>query len=98
MPPLGFRAIWRDRARLARAKLANKLQPNTVPSDFAEILIGPNRASDKCDFVEVHIYEKVGRDAIEMVSGPLPADQDDRLLWKLIKRKLELQGSEVQER
>jgi hypothetical protein len=97
-PPLGFRATWSNRGRLARAKLGQKVQTNTVADEFAEILISPNRESDKCDFIEVHIYEKVGRDAIDTVSGPVPLDQDDRLLWKQIKRKLEPLGVKVQEK
>lgn len=96
-PPLGFRATWQARGRLARAKLGHKVQSATVPSEFADLLMSADRASDKCDFIEVHIYEKVGRDAIEAVSGPLPADQEERLLWKLVRRKLEALGVKVQE-
>ena len=59
------------------------------PSEFPAILMNSDRDSDKCDFIEVHIYEKVGRDAIEAVTGPIPSDQDDKLLWKQVKRKLE---------
>ena len=72
------------------------MQSSTAPGNL-QTLLSADRASDKCDFIEVHIYEKVGRDAIETVSGPLPADQDDRLLWKLVRRKLEALGVKVQE-
>ena len=96
-PPVGFRATWSNRGRLARAKLGHRVQSTTVVEDFAEILIGADRASDKCDFIEVHIYEKVGRDAIEAVTGPLPPDPDDRLLWKQVKGKLKPLGVKVQE-
>ena len=73
------------------------MHSNTSAGEFPEMLISADRASDKCDFIEVHIYEKVGRDAIETVSGPLPVDQDERLLWKQVRRKLEPLGVKVQE-
>jgi hypothetical protein len=65
--------------------------------EFPDILMSADRDSENCDFMEVHIYEKVGRDAMAAVTGPLPKNGDDRLLWKLIRRKLEPLGVTVQE-
>ncbi|THD53170.1 MAG: hypothetical protein E8A46_11470 [Bradyrhizobium sp.] len=96
-PPIGFRATWPNRSRLAKAKCAAKISASTDQKDFPAILMGADRDSDKCDFIEVHIYEKVGRDAIETVTGPVPDDEDDRLLWEQVKRKLE-PTAKVQER
>jgi hypothetical protein len=96
-PPVGFRATWPDRSRLARAKLGQKVLSTTVAAEFPAILMSADRDSENCDFIEVHIYEKVGRDAMEAVTGPIPKDGDDRLLWKLIRRKLESLGVNVQE-
>lgn len=88
-PPLGFRATWQNRAALARAKYGHKILSMTDPSEFPAILMSSERDSDKCDFIEVHIYEKVGRDAIEAVTGPVPKGREDKLLWKQVKRKLD---------
>ena len=85
-PPLGFRATWANRAALAKAKCGNNVQANTDPREYPAILMSSDRDSDECDFIEVHIYEKVGRDGIEAVTGPVPSDQDDKLLWKQVKR------------
>lgn len=97
-PPVGYRATWADRGRLARAKLGHKVQPDTAVDDFSELLMSADRDSDKCDFIEVHIYEKVGRDAIELVSGPNPIDSEERLLWGQTKRKLQSIGIAIHER
>ncbi|WP_456756664.1 hypothetical protein [Bradyrhizobium sp. USDA 4011] len=95
--PLGYRATWADRGRLARAKLGNAVNSTTATPEFPDILMSADRGSDKCDFIEVHIYEKVGRDAIEVVSGPVPKEVEERLLWRQVKRKLEPIGVKIQE-
>ncbi|MGY4224293.1 hypothetical protein ACVMIH_001654 [Bradyrhizobium sp. USDA 4503] len=97
-PPMGYRATWADRGRLARAKLGHRVSDTTATTEFPEILMSADRGTDECDFIEVHIYEKVGRDAIEVVSGPVPKDIEERLLWRQVKRKLEAVGVKIVER
>ena len=54
--PLGYRAIWRERERLAVAKLAERIDRATKMHDFPGILMRatPDRAGD--EFIEVHIF------------------------------------------
>lgn len=96
--PLGYRATYANRATLARAKLAYKITASTTDSDFPEILMGINRNDEKCDFIEVQIFEKIDRAVIATVSGPNPSDQNDKLLWKLTRRKLESFSIQVHEK
>jgi hypothetical protein len=86
--PVGYRAAWSDRGLLAAAKLHSQLKLGMEASQFAAVLMEPRRGDSDCDFVEVHIYGPVNRAAIAAVTGPVPADHVDRLLWKKMKRVL----------
>lgn len=68
--PLGFRTVWRDRHRLAVAKLADRFTSNTTPADFPHLLLinGSNRETD--DFIEILMYGTFSGEAIRKVSGP----------------------------
>jgi hypothetical protein len=67
--PLGYRAIWADRHRLAVAKLAKRISTHTAENAFAEMLLisAGSRADD--DFIEIHIYGPLDSNAIESVMG-----------------------------
>jgi len=67
LPP-GYRATWEERHELAAAKLASKLYPETKDTDFPGILLhtdGKDARND--DFIEVHIYDRLHRSALEYV-------------------------------
>lgn len=68
MLPLGHRATWDDRGRLALIRAAGTLTSATDPSDFPDVLMqpGPDRAQDR--FMEVHIYETWKIDAVAGMS------------------------------
>lgn len=55
-PPLGHRAVWRDRAKLCVAKLASALDETTPESEFTTVLLSAGRTSEEDCFVEVHIW------------------------------------------
>ncbi|HSS50342.1 MAG TPA: hypothetical protein VLX28_15500 [Thermoanaerobaculia bacterium] len=55
-PPVGYRAVWRDRARLCIAKLADRLQVFTPARDFAALLLRQGDTSEQDQFIEVHIW------------------------------------------
>jgi hypothetical protein len=69
-PPKGYRAVWRDRGRLAAAKPAPQLSDKTPKDEFARILLfsDGNRANDR--FIEAHIYGSFTRATIEKVAAP----------------------------
>lgn len=54
--PVGYRADWGDRHKVAVAKCAAELKPDSQEADFPHILLKStdNRAED--DFIEVHFY------------------------------------------
>lgn len=94
--PLGHRAPWRDRGELALAKLAAK-HANASKSDLSALVMGPDRSSHGCDYIEVHIFGSIHASSIELVRGPRPALARDRPIWNRIKRKLAELGAQVEE-
>jgi hypothetical protein len=87
-PPLGYRAPWATRDRLAVAKLYAKVGASSGEKEFPEILLEGRRDQPDCDFIEVHIYGPINRAGIERVSGPKPKRRQDQALWRQISRVL----------
>lgn len=87
MPPLGFRAPWQERGRLAVAKLGDAIRADTKPEAFSKILMEDRRSEADCDFIEVHIYGPINRAGIDKIVGPMPVRKADRLVWSQTKRK-----------
>ena len=96
LPP-GYRAVWSTRGKLAMVKLHSKIVPETEEDDWPAILQADNGGTGNSDFIEVHIYGSLNRNAIESVAGKTPKTREDRLLWKRVKRKLAEAGAGVQE-
>lgn len=96
-PPLGYRATWADRARLAGAKLGKGITAGMTDADRAALLLGANDDEAECDFIEVHIHGPVHIQSIVRVAGPAPADEMDRSIWSYVKKKLEHVGAVVEE-
>ena len=66
--PTGYRAIWQDRGRLAVAKLAASISPNTVTADFPTLLLRDGKKPEDDQFVEVHIYGSLSIYSVAEVS------------------------------
>lgn len=96
-PPLGYRAPWEERGRLAGAKLEHKLERGMLPSAFSGVLMEERGADPDCDYVEVHIFGPVSRVSIQKVIGPKPAKRIDATLWKRTIKALEKLGAVVEE-
>ena len=77
-PPLGYRATWSNRTRLAQAKLHTELLSSTKNSDFPSILVKQGATTGDVDVIEAHIHGDLHRNAIMMVSGPMPKASADR--------------------
>ena len=86
--PLGYRALWGDRGRLAAAKLEDRLEPDTREKDFPSILNTPGANREDDDFIEVHIYGAVHRRGVERVVASKKKRKADQALLKDLKRKL----------
>jgi hypothetical protein len=52
----GYMAPWKNRRKLAAAKLGAKLTPSTTAGDFQSILLTATEDKVGDDFVEVHIH------------------------------------------
>ena len=92
-PPLGYRASWKDRARLAVAKLQPEISPGRP---FGDILLERRRGEADCDFIEVHVFGPIHRLGIERIVGPEPKKRADRTTWKQIVRKAKELGAKVE--
>ena len=65
--PSGYRADWRERARLGVAKLASRLEPTTTREQFPAILLKPGPTPEEDRFIEVHVWGPISRRAVECV-------------------------------
>lgn len=67
--PPGYVATWRERHKLAVAKLAGQISSGTSEAEYPKILMSNtgDRATD--DYVEVHIYGGFDNKAVESVKG-----------------------------
>lgn len=76
--PKGYRALWRDRHKLAVAKLCQRIAPQTSENEFAKILLFSegNRSTD--EFVEVYIYGSFDNKAVDSVSGKFTATKKEK--------------------
>lgn len=70
--PLGYRATWENRGKLAVAKLGHHFATETPTDDFNEILIRSTTEKMTDDFIEVHICQPINKDNI--VEMRLPKD------------------------
>lgn len=88
-PPFGYRTSWKNRSILAKAKLHAHVTPNTVDSDFPNVLLAQNSGNADADYIEVLIYGTLHQRSIIEVAGSEPKSRADRLLWRLCKGSLE---------
>lgn len=94
--PCGYRADWENRYRLAMAKLHSNLSSTSKTEDFAAILQNDTGGTGTSDFIEVHIYGTINRNAIEKAVMIRPKTKMDRLLWKALTCRLEDIGAEAE--
>lgn len=82
--PLGYRALWQRRNRLAIAKLAAKL--STINQSFAKLLLSSDGNRQNDQFMEIHIYGKFDHQSVTAVSVPGQKNVKDRLEIEYINR------------
>lgn len=86
--PLGYRASWAMRDKLAKAKLYAKLDAQTAKTDYQGILIDNGGAADDPNFIEVHIYQGFSRQAISKITFGKTAKSAENVVIRSIKKKL----------
>ena len=90
--PLGYMSIWKDRHKLAIAKLGHRIFPNISEKEYANVLLSSEGNRDTDDFIEVHIFGALTNKAIEAVKGrssEVTTDMIARIKAKLGNRWIE---------
>jgi len=87
--PPGYRATWKDRAKLVVAKLAARLTAATGEDRLAGLLLqaGGTRADD--DYIEIAIYADTGLDTVDvnMVTRQrAPTTPEEGYKWELVRQ------------
>ncbi|MFT9359367.1 hypothetical protein [Acetobacter okinawensis] len=86
--PEGYRASWNNRDKLVGAKLGACVTNGMSDDDFANLLMGPDRTSESCDFIEVHVYDWLHASSIDKITPPATIPAEDRLEWDHVSSKL----------
>ena len=81
--PPGYRATWARREDLVVAKLGPRLGVDTQESDLPSILLSTGSDPSKDDFVEVHIYDRLHRSAVDYVIVRLRRPGDKALVRQM---------------
>lgn len=94
--PKGYRASWKERAKLCVAKLASRIDITTVSDKYSNILLHQGATSKEDDFVEVHIFGPMTIRTIAEVSFTNKIkSKNDQVLIKGIKEKLGKYGVKI---
>lgn len=93
----GHRCTWKNRGSLAVAKLESKVSADMSEEAIENALMEQRGNFADCDFIEAHIFGSIHVQCIESVSGPVPTDPADKLIWDLVKLRLSDLGAEVEE-
>lgn len=95
--PPGYRAKWEDRHVLAMVKLHSHIEQGTDPNDFPGILLKNTGNAATDDFIEVHIYGSINRNAIELIAFKKPKKKADITLHKILKKRLQELSIKIEE-
>jgi hypothetical protein len=66
--PPGYRAVWKDRHKLAVAKLMKEVLL-TNKDNYGKIFLKSSGSRKNDEFIEVHIYGKINKEAVQAVRG-----------------------------
>jgi hypothetical protein len=93
--PPGYRATWRDRDKLAAAKLQARIEPDDIDVTFPRRLLRDMPDTSPPDFIEVHIYGPLQRRGIERVVVSCGETRAEEALVLEIERRVTDVGAEV---
>ncbi|MCG6534495.1 MAG: hypothetical protein L7F78_07355 [Syntrophales bacterium LBB04] len=92
--PAGYWSTWKDRCKLAVAKLNSKILSTTTEDQYAKILLESEGKRETDEFIEVHIYGGFDNKAIEAIKGVSNnAIDPDKAMLTEIKKSLTNKGS-----
>jgi len=92
--PVGHRALWQDRGRLAAVKLTDAISPSTTEADFPALLISDGAKPEDDQFVEVHVY---GPFSIHSVAEVSQKTRGSAVRHKALREKLAKFGIPLKE-
>jgi hypothetical protein len=91
LPP-GHRAVWNERNKLAVAKLANKIKPNTPPNSYSILLLKQGATREDDHFIEVHICGPMTVRTFEHVTIKQPKKRTSRAILNALRKELDKVG------
>ncbi len=86
--PPGYRATWKERAKLAVAKLAARLTAATSEGSLAGLLLHAGGTRNDDDYIEVVIYADTGLDTVDVdlvTRQRAPTTSEERHRWELVR-------------
>jgi hypothetical protein len=86
--PTGYRAVWSERAKLAVAKLSNKIQSDTSPDSYPGIALQQGATTEDDQFIEVHIWGSMTIRTFEHVTIRQSQRPASRIILKALQEKL----------
>lgn len=87
----GYRATWKERGRLAVAKLGTLVGRDPDPDDAALLLKNGATSADD-EFIEVHIWGQLTAIAIELIVIPKPTSSRDKLYRDVLIERIDALG------
>jgi hypothetical protein len=94
--PRGHRAGWANRMKLAVAKLAAKLTPETQDQEFTAILLTPGTTTADGDFIEVHVFGSMTLRTFERITIDALGNSNRRRLGiKVLRERCQAVGVEL---
>ena len=86
--PVGYQAVWEERAKLVVAKLAGSVSSATAMAQLPDLLLQRGESRPNDEFVEIAIFAKDGFDTkdVDMITiETRPTTSDEMHRWEIIK-------------
>lgn len=87
--PKGFRSTWGKRGELANLKYYYLLKKGMKSNDFSKLLLTPYQGTQELDFLEVHIFGDIKKEAVEEISIPTEIElkKNENIKLKMLMTK-----------
>ncbi len=88
MVPLGFRASWEERGKIAAVKLVDSIHTDTLPEMYPNILLQNSSNSEEDNFIETHTWGPISLRTIEKITTDKPLKRPKKLILKALQKRL----------
>ena len=100
--PVGYRSVWKDRAKLAAAKLGPRFSPATNLDELASLLLHSEPGDrEKDDFIEIAVYADDGLDLLDVdrvVVQVAPTTLEERRRLAVLRERCSALGKHFRDR